>query len=163
MAALCRSEAFYLGHTYCILRSGLLTKSIVLSQITVRVSGPGIWTGVWSLVTQVFVIYAAGAAGRFGGALWGAAGLQRWVNPFSHLGLPEYHALLKLCLDVLDLLQHGLELGVPGRGQVVVLRGVRFQVKEQRRVMVLEEGSFVTVLIWGGTAFYRTLKEFLGE
>lgn len=90
---------------------------------------------------------AAGTAAGFGGAGWGAAGLQTGVDPFLHLALPELHALLKLGLRSLDPQEQVLVLG---RVQAVVFRGVGLQVEEQRGVVLFEEGSHVTVVVWGG-------------
>lgn len=96
----------------------------------------------WSLCNPAM------AAFWFGRALWVTAGSQLRISSFSDFTLSKLHGCLKPVLQLLDILQHADQLGMILHIQAVVFRRVGLQVKQQRRVVILQEGDYLTVRIW---------------
>lgn len=67
-----------------------------------------------------------------------AAGPQAGICSFGDLTLSKHHAGFKLQLNLLDLIQHSLQVGSTLQREGVVLRGVEVQVEKERRVVHLE-------------------------
>lgn len=78
------------------------------------------------------------AALGLGAAVRVAAGPQVGIISSGDLALSKHHAGFKLLLDLLDLLQHGMQVGSALQRERVVLWRVCVQVEEQRGVVGLE-------------------------